>query len=233
MGLFDAFKKKAAPASAPVKAAPVQTKLSEVEADLLMRQGRAAMQLEKWEMAGGDLEKAAKAGNAEAMYWLGKLCENGSYSGFNLQRAMELYLRSAEGGCLQGMQAVADEYRYGETENGEKAVYWYERMVAWREDDEDDDEVEYTERQVDAMYALAVIYTIGCGEVEPDDDKMLYWLEQTAGQGGIWACTTATARRMTRSRTWTRRCTGSPRVPSWKTRNPRWSWATCTERVSA
>lgn len=185
MGLFDAFKKKVAPAPAPAKAAPVQTKLTEAEAERLLLQGRAAIKLEKWEMAGPDLERAAKAGNAEAMYWLGKLCENGSYSGFNPQRAMELYLRSAEGGCLQGMQAVAEEYRYGQTENGEKAVYWYERMVAWREDDEDDDEdeVEYTESQVDAMYALAIIYTIGCGEVEPEDEKMLYWLERAAEQG--------------------------------------------------
>ena len=36
MGLFDAFKKKAAPAPAPVKAAPVQTKLTEAEAERLL-----------------------------------------------------------------------------------------------------------------------------------------------------------------------------------------------------
>lgn len=77
------------------------------------------------------LERAAKLGNNKAMVWVGNVYADQNFPGFNLEKAHQWFLKSAEAGSVIGMFNVATQYYAGGgiPKNREKAYYWIRKAA--------------------------------------------------------------------------------------------------------
>ena len=83
------------------------------------------------EHAGELLMRAAEAGDADAMYYLGLMYQLGSGGERNYQTAAEWYEKAAEAGNSKGSYALGElyEYGYGVEQDLGKALEWFEKAA--------------------------------------------------------------------------------------------------------
>ncbi|UWZ83173.1 tetratricopeptide repeat protein [Occallatibacter riparius] len=111
------------------------------------------------------LQEAAKAGHADAMYWIAK---RGHAIG---QEADELLIRAAELGSRGAQRDLGALYSTGDwtgPKDPARGFYWY-RLAAER-------------GHSDAQYNLGFMYILGEG-TEADVDEGLQWIHRAAMQG--------------------------------------------------
>lgn len=145
MGLFDAFKKKAAPAPAPVKAAPAPAKPAPAPAakstvtlppptvEQLRTMGRNCLNGKVYDRGVELLLRAAKQGDAESAYLAAMTCYDGDCDLLEWEECAQWITRAAEGGYAPAQYQLGDFYSYGGcglAEDEEKSLLWYEKAAA-------------------------------------------------------------------------------------------------------
>jgi hypothetical protein len=118
-------------------------------------------------------EKAAAAGNAEAMASIGYLYDTGygkSWGNPNYKKARDWYQKAAEAGSAGAMNNLGDLYAsgHGVDQDYQEARTWYEKSAA--------------AGNAAAMYSLGDMYEHGRG-VAADRLKALQWYEKAAAAG--------------------------------------------------
>lgn len=118
-------------------------------------------------------QKAADAGNADAMHTIGEMYHYGQGVEQDIGKALEYYTKAATGGWEPAMVDLGDMYKNGEevSQDYGKAMEWY-RKAADAEDGE-------------AMNRIANMYYIGEG-VSQDYSEAVKWYQKSADVGFDW-----------------------------------------------
>lgn len=119
-------------------------------------------------------EVSAKAGNIDAIYWVGNFYYDGTVVEENWEKTFECYKEAALKGHADAMNNYADMYFRGEyVEKDDKKAFELFSIAA--------------ERGVaESMYTLGYMYENGVG-VEKDLAKSNYWFTQSALAGDVFA----------------------------------------------
>lgn len=129
-----------------------------------LNEGIAAYEEGDFDQAVTELLPLARAGDANAMTWLGKTYAEGMDKP---AQAVPWYLKAAQKGNVEAQVRLGELYAEGEglEQDEEQAVFWFEQAAAL-----DDDE---------AQLALGIHYQ----ESLADNLTALGWFEKSAGQG--------------------------------------------------
>ena len=126
-------------------------------------------------------QKAAKFGNAEAMFNLGVCYQYGIGSLYqDIERALAWYQKSAQKNIPAPMVGLGDIYQdgIGITQNYKKAAWWYEQAIKCGDTTD-----EWT---IAAIMRLAAMYRQGTG-VSQDNKKAFELYKKAAEQGNSYA----------------------------------------------
>ncbi len=115
-------------------------------------------------------ENATKAGNIEAMYFLGQCLQNGSGISANPQKAVSCFIKAAEAGVLEAQYSLANCYYDGGGVNRDyqKAVFWYKKAAL--------------QGHPNAQCSLGNCYAEGQG-VKKDYHQAMNWYSLAADHG--------------------------------------------------
>ena len=137
-----------------------------------LRAARALYNEQQYAQALPNFKRAATAGNAEAMYVLGLLCQNGQGVTQNYEQARQWYEKAAAVGYGAAMLNLGVLYQNGQgvAQDYEQARQWYEKAAAAGDGT--------------AMCNLGVLYENGQG-VTQDYEQARQWYEKAiaAGEG--------------------------------------------------
>jgi TPR repeat protein len=116
------------------------------------------------------LQKAAEAGNVEAMRNLGSLYANGWGVTMDWAESHRWYQKAAEAGDIDGMRSLDAMFYHGlgRASNYAQALEWFQKAA----NDED----------MQSMYNLGVLYEHGRG-VTQDHAQARYWFQKAAQAG--------------------------------------------------
>lgn len=139
--------------------------------DEMVSMGFSRELVDKYDEAVYWYEKAAIAGNAEAMARLAHLNRYSSLSAGqkgikkNLSKSAYWYEKAADAGDVLSMKEIGLMYESGTgvTQNPDKAAYWFEKVAE--------------SGDVGIMRDLALVYELGMG-VPRDLDKAAYWYKK-------------------------------------------------------
>lgn len=205
MGLFDAFKKKAAPAApAALAAKPALT------AAQLRSLGQEEMEAEHYDSAVEYFLQAAELGDAESAYLAAKICYDADSILLESEACAAWFIKAAEAGYVPAQTLLGELYSYGGcglTEDSDKALYWLEQaaeqgvteaMIGVGDLCVDRDEMEQAEAwyrkaydagDEQAMYKIGMMYRYGDNGEVPDGGKAVMAFAAAAGEGhGQAAC---------------------------------------------
>lgn len=202
MGLFDAFKKKAAPTAPAAPAAkPAKAALTARELRAL---GQEELDAQHYDSAVEYFLQAAELGDAESAYLAAKICYDADSILLEWEACAAWFTKAAEGGYVPAQTLLGELYSYGGcglTEDSDKALYWLEKaaeqgvteaMIGAGDVCVDRDEREAAERwyrkaydagDEQAMYKIGMMYRYGDNGEVPDGGKAVMAFAAASGEG--------------------------------------------------
>jgi TPR repeat protein len=135
-----------------------------------LQKGQAAYDDGKYDTAFQIFTEGAKAGNADALYYLALCYDFGRGADVDHEKAVELYLQAANKGQTEAMYNLAVSYDTGEgvEQDHVKAFGWYVKAAEGGD--------------TDAMYNLAISYYNGEGTAK-NIIKAKEWMRKAADAG--------------------------------------------------
>lgn len=101
--------------------------------DECFAKGAEAMSSGKQKLAVACLSRAAEAGHTQAQFYLATFYDSGTGVKQDIQKSLELYTKSAEGGFYMSQFSLGQRYElgmYGVEQNYAEAAKWYEMTVS-------------------------------------------------------------------------------------------------------
>ena len=122
-------------------------------------------------------KKSAEMGNSEAMYFLGKWCQDGDKGlTVDIQESFRWWKKSAEIGCSQAQCAIGDCYDFGKgaAEDKIEALKWYKRSAS--------------KDYIPAVYILGLCYYFGNGIRKNKREALRYFRRAAKNEYAAAVC---------------------------------------------
>ena len=122
-------------------------------------------------------KKSAEMGNSEAMYFLGKWCQDGDKGlTVDIQESFRWWKKAAEIGCSQAQCAIGDCYDFGKgaAEDKIEALKWYKRSAS--------------KDYIPAVYILGLCYYFGNGIRKNKREALRYFRRAAKNEYAAAVC---------------------------------------------